>query len=139
VSAVFKGDAGSPQPLSAWSVSFGGKVETGGGDNGGQLSCDPVGASACSSTVSIEYSTNGTTYTSFGTVQLTSADTRYEVPLASNTSQTGYVRLGLAPGAGGALPIIDNVALPEPGSTLALIAGSLGLCALRRFRGRMLS
>jgi len=136
VSAVFKGDAGSPQPQSAWSVSFGGKVETGGGDNGGQLSCDPNGASECTASVSVEYSTNGSSYTSLGSVQLTSADTRYEVPLAVNTSQTGYVRLGLTPGGGGALPIIDNVALPEPGATMSLFAGILSLLVLRRRRGR---
>ena len=136
VSAVFKGDAGSPQPQSAWSVSFGGKVETGAGDNGGQFSCDPTGASECTATVSVEYSTNGSSYTSLGSVQLTSADTRYEVPLAVNTSQTGYVRLGIAPGAGGALPIIDNVALPEPGATISLVSGVLGLLALRRRRTR---
>jgi hypothetical protein len=135
VSAVFKGDAGSPQPLSAWSVSFGGRIETGGGDNGGQASCDPAGASECTATVSVEYSTNGSSYTSFGSVQLTTADTRYEVPLAVNTSQTGYVRLGLAPGSGNALPVIDNVALPEPGATLSLVSGIVSLLVLRRRRG----
>jgi hypothetical protein len=136
VSAVFKGDAGAPQPQSAWSVSFGGKVETGGGDNGGQLACDPAGSSECTATVSVEYSTNGSSYSSLGSVQLTSADTRYEVPLAVNTSQTGYVRLGLTPGAGGALPIIDNVALPEPGATISLISGVVVLLVLRRSRAR---
>jgi hypothetical protein len=136
VSAVFKGDAGSPQPQSKWSVSFGGKVETGGGDNGGQLACDPTGSSECSANVSVEYSTDGISYSSFGSVQLTSADTRYEVPLAANTSQTGYVRLGLAPGAGGALPIIDNVALPEPGATVSLVSGFLVLLGLHRRRAR---
>jgi hypothetical protein len=136
MSAVFKGDAGSPQPQSRWSVSFGGRVETGGGDNGGQLSCDPAGASECAATVSVEYSTNGSSYASFGTVPLTTADTRYEVQLASNTSPVGYVRLSLAPGAGGALPIIDNVALPEPGAALSLVSGLLGLLVLRRCRAR---
>jgi hypothetical protein len=132
VNAVFKGDAGSPQPSGRWSVSFGGRVETGGGDNGGQLSCDPNGSSECNASVSVEYSTNGSSYTSFGSVPLTSADTRYEVQLATNTSQTGYVRLGLTPGAGGALPIIDNVALPEPGATMSLVFGLLGLLGLHR-------
>jgi hypothetical protein len=79
---------------------------------------------------------NGISYTSFGSVQFTTDDTRYEVQLASNTSQTGYVRLGLAPGAGGAVPIIDNVALPEPGAMVSLISGCLGLLVLRRRRGR---
>ena len=136
VSVVFKGDAGAPQPLGKWSVSFGARTLSGGGDNGGPLSCDAVGSSECNSTVTVEYSTNGSSYTSFGSVQLTSGDTRYEVPLAINTSQTGYVRLGLAPGTGGAQPIIDNVALPEPGSTLALVAGTLGLLVLRSRRAR---
>jgi hypothetical protein len=136
VTAVFKGDAGSPQPQSAWSVSFGGRVETGGGDDGGRLSCDPTGASECTASVSVEYSTNGSSYTSLGSVQLTTDDKRYEVPLAVNTSQTGYVRLGLAPGAGGAMPIIDNVALPEPGATKAMVSGTLLLLVLRRRRSR---
>jgi hypothetical protein len=136
VSAVFKGDAGSPQPQSAWSVSFGGRVETGGGDDGGQLACDPAGASECTATVSVEYSTDGISYSSFGSVPLTTDDTRYEVQLASNTSQTGYVRLGLAPGAGSARPIIDNVALPEPGATMSLVSGFVGLLVLRRRRTR---
>jgi hypothetical protein len=137
VSAVFKGDAGAP-PVSPsnWSVSFGGRVETGGGDDGGRASCDPAGASECTATVSVEYSTNGVSYTSFGSVQLTTDDTRYEVPLSVNTSQTGYVRLGLTPGAGGALPTIDNVALPEPGASMSLISGVLGLLVLRRHRTR---
>jgi hypothetical protein len=136
VSAVFKGDAGSPQPASRWSVSFGARVESGGGDDGGQLSCDPTGASECSASVSVEYSTDGVSYSSFGSVPLSTDDTRYEVQLASNTSQTGYVRLGLAPGAGGALPLIDNVALPEPGATMALVSGSLLLLVLRRRSSR---
>jgi hypothetical protein len=136
VNAVFKGDAGSPQPQSTWSVSFGGRIETGGGDDGGQFTCDPTGASECTATVSVEYSPNGISYTSFGSVQFTTDDTRYEVQLASNTSQTGYVRLGLAPGAGGAVPIIDNVALPEPCATVSLISGCLGLLVLRRRGGR---
>lgn len=134
VSVVFGADAGAPIPQSAWSVSFGGRTLSGVGDNGGPLSCDPAGASECVTNVSIEYSTNGSSYTSFGSVQLTSADTRYSVPLAVNTSQTGYVRLGLAPGAGGAQPIIDNVALPEPGSSVMLLSGMLCILALRRRR-----
>jgi hypothetical protein len=134
VSAVFKGDAGAPQPPSTWVVSFGGRTLSGVGDNGGPLSCDPVGGSECTSTVSIEYSTNGISYTSFGSVNLTSADTRYNVNLGTNTSPTGYVRLGLAPGAGGAQPVIDNVALPEPGATVTLISGMLTLLALNKRR-----
>jgi hypothetical protein len=138
VSVVFKADLGAGNTGSNWGISFGGKTLTQGGDNGGQLTCDPVGASQCTSSVGIEYSTNGVSYTSFGSVQLTANDTRYEVTLAPGASQTGYVRLNLAPGAGNAQPMIDNVAieLPEPSSATALLAGALGLLGLRRRRTR---
>jgi hypothetical protein len=136
VSVVFEADPGTTG--SAWGVSFGGKVVSGGGDDGGTLACDPDGAGECSTTVTVEFSPDGTSYTSFGSVMLTAEDTRYDVALAAGASPTGYVRLGLAPGGGGALPLIDNVAvtafLPEPGSTALLIAGVLGLMALPRRR-----
>lgn len=136
VSVVFAADPGTT--ASAWGVSFGGKVVTGLGDDGGPASCDPVGASQCTSNVTVEFSPNGSSYTSFGSVMLTAEDERFEVPLAAAASSTGYVRLGLAPGAAGAQPILDNVAvtafLPEPGTTLMLVAGVLGLLALPRRR-----
>jgi hypothetical protein len=136
VSVVFEADLGAGNSGSGWGVSFGGKTLSGVGDDGGPLSCDPVGASECTTNVSVEFSTNGSSYSSFGSVQLTAEDTRFDVPLAATSSQTGYVRLGLAPGAGAAQPLIDNVAitLPEPGSTLALLAGVLSLLALPRRR-----
>lgn len=134
VSVVFGADAGGPVPLSQWSVSFGGRTLSGVGDDGGPLTCDPAGASECTTNVSVEYSTNGVSYASFGSVVLTSDDTRYNVPLAANTSPTGFVRLGLVPGAGGAQPVIDNVALPEPGSSVMLLSGMLCILALRKRR-----
>lgn len=134
VSVVFKGDMGAGNSSSGWRLSFGGKTFTGVGDNGGPFPCDPDGASQCTTNVGIEWSANGVTYNSAGSVQLTSADTRYDVPLGPGSSQARYARLNLAPGAGGAQPMIDNVALPEPGATVSLLAGVVCLAALHRRR-----
>jgi hypothetical protein len=136
VSIVLEADAGTLS--SAWGVSFGARTVSGGGDDGGPISCDPPGATECDATITVEFSPDGSSYTSFGSVPLTAEDTRYDVPLASGNATTGYVRLGLVPGSNGALPLIDNVAvtafLPEPGSTALLIAGVLGLLAMPRRR-----
>ena len=139
VTAVFEADpsaAGSTG--SDWRISFGGKIITGAGDDGGPVSCDPDGAGHCSSTVTIEYSSDGSSYTSYGSVTLTADDTRYDVALDTASAGTGFVRLGLAPGAGDAVPMIDNVAvtatLPEPGVTMMMAAGVLGLTVLKRRR-----
>lgn len=137
VDVVFGADVSSATSASNWAVSFGARVVSGNGDNGGPLDCDPDGVSECSSSITVEFSPNGTSYTSFATVQLTAEDTRYSVPLAAGSSAAGFVRLGLNPGSGGALPIIDNVAIsatpvPEPGMLLMLLAGVLGLTVLPR-------
>jgi hypothetical protein len=134
VDVVFEADLGAGS-LGNWEVSFGARVVSGNGDDGGALGCDPAGAVECSSTVTVEFSPDGSAYTSFGSVVLTTDDTRYSVPLAAGASSTGYVRLGLTPGAGGALPVVDNVAItavPEPGMLLMLLAGILGLSILPR-------
>jgi len=135
VDVVFEADL-SPESAESWEVSFGGRVVSGGGDDGGPLGCDAAGASECSSTVTVEFSDDGTSYTSIASVVLTAEDTRYSVPLAAGQSPTGYVRLGFNP-SGSALPIIDNVAImatpvPEPGMVLMLLAGMLGLTVLPR-------
>ncbi len=134
VSVVFKADLGAGNTGSGWGVSFGGKTFTGTGDSGGPLSCDPAGASQCSTSIGIEHSTDGVSYASAGSVQLTSADARYQVAVGAGSSQAKYVRLNLAPGGGGAQPMIDNVAitLPEAGSTVMLLSGTLMILFLRR-------
>jgi hypothetical protein len=139
VSVVFEANPGAAATTgSGWGVSFGAKVVSGTGDDGGPVSCDAPGVGECTSTITVEFSPDGSTYSSFGSVNLTADDTRFDVPLAAGASGTGYVRLGLAPGAGGALPIIDNVAvtatLPEPGVTMMFVSGVLGLVALERRR-----
>jgi len=135
VSVVFAADLTPAATVgSGWSVSFGGHTATGGGPNGGELSCDPPG---CSSSVGVEFSTNGSSYTSAGSVNLDATDQRYTVALGGANADHGYVRLSLNPGSG--TPIIDNVAvgvqlLPEPGAFAGVLAGAglLGLLARRR-------
>ncbi len=120
---------------SNWSVSFGGRTASGGGPGGGEQSCDPPG---CTSTVGVDFSLDGSTYVPFGSANLTAEDERFEVALPAVPTDTAFVRLNLDAGSG--TPIIDNVAvnglpLPEPGVTLQLLAGLVGLLALNRFRG----
>jgi hypothetical protein len=136
VDAVFKADLGTDY-ANFWRVSFGGKVVSGGGDDGGTLDCDPDGATECTTSVEVWFSDDGSSYDSYGTVDLTAEDQRFSVDLEDFASPEGYVRLSLGPGGDGSLPIIDNVAVeaipvPEPGTTLLLVAGVVGLLALPR-------
>lgn len=124
VSVVFLADLTSdPQSGESWSVSFGGKTFSG------------------SAQVGIEFSTNGSSYTSFGSVNLSAADTAFSVPLGTGSTDTAYVRLTFGtPGAGGLnQAIIDNLAInatlvPEPGTTGLFLAGLLGLVRFGRRR-----
>jgi hypothetical protein len=136
LSVVFETNVGAGQIAGPYSISFGGKTFTGSGTDGGEPSC----AGACSSTVGIDFSTNGVTFSPVGSVVLTPNDTRYNVLLGGGLgAQKGYVRLNFNPSSG--QPIIDNVAVsvkfvPEPGAVAQLCAGvaGLGLLARRRFR-----
>jgi hypothetical protein len=124
VSVVFVADLTSdPQSGESWSVSFGGKTFSG------------------SAQVGIEFSTDGSSYTSFGSVNLSAADTAFNVALGTGSTDTAYVRLTFgAPGAGGLnQAIIDNLAInatlvPEPGTTGLFLAGLLGLVRFGRRR-----
>ncbi len=119
--AVFRADLTSvPATGSNWRVSFAGKTFSG------------------SSTVGVEFSTDGSGYSNAGSVDLTTTDATHQVFLASAASETAYVRLNFPAPAGGGVnqAIIDNVAIsvPEPGSlglALGLAAGLAG-CARRR-------
>lgn len=135
VSVVFEGDLSSLGEVGGpWTLSFGGRMISGGGDDGGELSCDPD----CESTVGIDFSTDGSSYSPITSVVLDETDRRFEVPVgALGGAQQGFVRLNFNPGDG--TPVIDNVALhiqflPEPGAALQLLAGAglLGLLVRRR-------
>jgi hypothetical protein len=134
VSVVFGADLTSlGEDATNWAVSFGGRTAAGAGPDGGELRCSP----ACSATVGVDFSVDGSTYASIGSVNLTPEDERFEVPLGAVPTDTAFVRLNLHTSDG--TPIIDNVAisgvpLPEPGATLQLLAGLGGLMGLRRLR-----
>lgn len=136
LSVVFATDVGAGQVGGPYRVSFGGRTFSGGGADGGEISCSP----SCSSTVGIDFSTDGVTYTPFGSVNLTPNDTRFFVPLGGvGGSQKGYVRLNLNPTGG--RPIIDNVAvevsvIPEPGAVAQILSCVAGLAFLGRRRYR---
>jgi hypothetical protein len=125
VSVVFEADLTSvPEIGSAWSISFGG-ITLGVGQN---------------AAVTIEFSTDGSNYVGFGSVNLTNVDTAFNVNLGAAESDRAFVRLGFASGA--AQPLIDNVAIgatvtipaPEPASAALLLAGLLGLAWAGRRR-----
>lgn len=118
VSLVFLADLSSvPETGSDWSVSFGGKTLSG------------------TTPVEIEFSTNGSTYSSAGSVNLDTTDKRYSVNLSPTPSEQAFVRFHFDPAAN-ELPIIDNVAInvPEPRAAAQLFAALVGLlvCARRR-------
>jgi hypothetical protein len=92
LSVVFEGDLTSvPQSASGWSVSFGGKTFSG------------------SSVIGIAFSTNGTAYTSFGSVTLNTTDRAFSVNLDPPEADRVFVRFTFDPSGG--QPIIDNVAI----------------------------
>ncbi len=107
-----------PETGSNWSVSFGARTFSGAGS------------------VGIAFSTDGISYTSAGSVALSTLDTLYSVTLGAAASDLAFVKLSLAaPGAGGAgQAFIDNVAvnatlsaIPEPGTALLCGLGMAGL------------
>jgi hypothetical protein len=117
---VFSANLSSvPQTGSGWALSFGGKTFSG------------------SSVVSVAFSTDGSSYTSFGNVTLSTVDTPFTVAFGPTVADVVYVRLGLSPTGGQA--IIDNVALsatlstvPEPAMAVLLGAGLALVAGLRR-------
>jgi hypothetical protein len=117
---VFSADLSSvPQTGSGWVLSFAGKTFTG------------------SSSISVAFSTDGVTYTSFGSVALDTNDKPFTVAFGPTVADLVYVRLGLSPTGG--QPIIDNVALsaslvgvPEPGMAVLLGLGLALVAGVRR-------
>ena len=87
--------------------------------------------------ITIEFSTDGISYASFGSVTVDANDTPYLVSLGSDLTDQVFVRLGFDPSSlTGGQPVIDNVTIgatiPEPGTALLLALGLVGLGAFRQ-------
>lgn len=120
VDVVFAADlTPAGQTGSNWSVSFGGRTFSG------------------TSNVAIGFSSDGSSYGSPVSVQLTGNDTAFSVNLGAVSSQTAFVRFSFDP-VGEALPIIDNVAIhvPEPGGGILAVTALLAVQGLSTFRSR---
>jgi hypothetical protein len=119
-SMVFRADLSSvPETGSNWVLSFGGRTFTG------------------TSTLSIDFSSNGGSFSPVDSVVLTETDTPYEIDLGPAPVDIVYVRLNLQP-VELDWPIIDNVAIsvPEPGAGASLLAAAAGLASIARLRRR---
>lgn len=116
VSVVFEADLSSvSQTRDQWRLSFAGRTFQG------------------TSTVTIDFSTDGSGYTNVASIDLTEVDTRYVLSLGSVTASTVYTRFNFSP-EGVNQPFIDNVAIqvPEVGPAGATLAAILSLALLRR-------
>lgn len=122
VTVVFQAHLGA-QPVngSDWTLSFGGKTFSG------------------TSTVGVEFSTDGVNFAPAGFANLTTNDTPFSLNLGAASSHNAFVRLNLSNASG--QPIIDNLAIngtltaiPEPGTALLIVSGLAGLQIFGRRR-----
>jgi len=119
VSVVFKADLSSASLLGqSWALAIGGKTFSG------------------TNSVGVEFSTDGSSYSSVGTLNLTAVDSLFNVNLGAGPSSMAFVRLNFGSPASGQA-IIDNLTIsattiPEPGTAALLLLGLAGLAASGR-------
>lgn len=120
VSVVFAADRSSAPAVSGdWSVSFGGRTSLEG-----------------TSSVTVQFSTDGSSYANAGVAALTAADTPFTFALGAPSSPTAYVRLVFGAQTPGAEAIVDNVGIAVPEPEHGAVAAALALGLLRRIRRR---
>jgi hypothetical protein len=127
-----------------WQISFGGKMMSGNGDDGGappveeggQVGCSP----GCTANVSARWSSDGIVYNPAVADVLDIDDDRIVLDLNAgpDASTTAFVELTID-GSPGRIPVIDNVAieaipLPEPSGAVQMLFGVGCLLGLRRLR-----
>jgi len=113
---VFQADQGAVLNRT-WLLSFAG------------FALDPTG----NVDVDVEFAPSCGAYSLVQTVTLTADEQAFEIPLAANVvDDDACVRLSLDNANG--QPVIDNVAVPEPGMAMSMIAGALALVGLGRRR-----
>jgi hypothetical protein len=114
--------ANAASPVSGWVVSFGGRAIPDRGDV----------ASDGQTTVSVSFGTTCGATAPVGTAVLDSVDRAFAFNLGGVNTATGCVVLGVDGTAD--QPLIDNVAVPEPGAVAMMAVGVLGLAGLAQRR-----
>jgi hypothetical protein len=125
VNAVFEANLSALGPLDVgenWSISFAGRVNSD------------------TSNVTIEFSSDGITYSPLTSALLDTTDTLFTRTVAANPGDNAFFRFGFS-GSGTVLPRIDNVSIsadvsqiPEPATALMLLLGLAGLGVASRRR-----
>ena len=124
VSVVFQADLSSvEQTRDSWRLSFGAKTFS--------------GTTSGNAQVSIDFSTDGSSYANVANLEITPADTQFIVSLGDVESETAFARFNFSTPEGIFQPLLDNVAIevPEPISALsgaAAVSALAGLAAARR-------
>lgn len=111
-------DATAAAPTTGWRLTFGGRAIPDRGD----VASDGI------STVAVSFGSTCGATAPVGTAQLTSVDQSFSFNLSNASLASGCVVLDMDGSAD--QPLIDNIAVPEPGNVSMWMGGVLGLLGL---------